>query len=411
MKLTKKCMSAILIVAMAMGLVSPALAATDQRANVLNNGSKNDNPIENKNNYMLFEEVFNGDQDDRTAVPDMTASYNYELYENTADAISPYSAQVEISFDTGTNMYSFIAQGDVDTIALDNGLTYLTGPLYGSVIVRETNYQVTVGFNKVMEREGVSFCVTMVPKNGNVDQTLSFSFGDKVLTADILSALLPNKNTSEIGGEHASDVSAMAATTIGTATAIIPYYSTGVKENIKLDTSAKEIGIEVTSYTENAKKTVAYAYGASVLQINYTLKRDSGSVKLVGITDDTDQNVSVENTDKADRVSSVIIKGINYFNKPIATFLKVIKPAIKDHVVNLYVPKFTDDYGRLYLRFGLGADAVNFDTYSCPVVFSYSGSGSNKLTAYATIEYAVLGDAGYTYVTTNTATKTFTKTL
>ena len=156
---------------------------------------------------------------------------------------------------------------------------------------------------------------------------------------------------------------------------------------------------------------MAYAYGASVLQINYTLKRDSGSVKLVGITDDTDQNVSVENTDKADRVSSVIIKGINYFNKPIATFLKVIKPAIKDHVVNLYVPKFTDDYGRLYLRFGLGADAVNFDTYSCPVVFSYSGSGSNKLTAYATIEYAVLGDAGYTYVTTNTATKTFTKTL
>ena len=82
-----------------------------------------------------------------------------------------------VSFSIGNDTYTFPVQGEVDVINLDSGLTYLTGPLYGEVTINDVYYQVSAGFNKVMERDGVSFCMLMTPVNVGQRQTLVFSFG------------------------------------------------------------------------------------------------------------------------------------------------------------------------------------------------------------------------------------------
>lgn len=157
--------------------------------NIPSHGEGAGYPIENVNHTALFRAVFstsNGED-----APAVTASYAYDLYQTTAEGSAfAYSVAAEIDFFDGTNRCAVSLEGDLEAIALGNGLTYLTGPLYGMIEIGSATYQMTAGFNKLLEREGVSFAITMVPEAPtDGEQLLSFSFGDPVITDDVLNAL------------------------------------------------------------------------------------------------------------------------------------------------------------------------------------------------------------------------------
>ena len=135
-----------------------------------------------------------------------------------------------VSFSIGNDTYTFPVQGEVDAINLDSGLTYLTGPLYGEVTINDVYYQVSVGFNKVMERDGVSFCMLMTPVNVGQRQTLVFSFGEKVLTNEIHTELNSKEklhaSQSSMNGAVTAENPLRASTNKGSATGLLFQHST-----------------------------------------------------------------------------------------------------------------------------------------------------------------------------------------
>lgn len=405
MKMSKKMISAMLAAAMCVSLTAPAMAAQDDNT-ILSQGTSTDNLLENENNPTLIKEMF-GLPETRMASNDIiTASYSYQLYENEdKGSPSPYYAEADITFEAGSSTYVFDVAGEVDIINLENGLTYLTGPLYGEVTINDTKYQVIAGFNKVLERDGMSLCITMSPDGGQMDEILSFSFGEDVMTSDVLSELVDEQSN----GQDETPTISPAATDKGSVTGVISGTSkTGIKEAVKVDSPSKNIVVEVNSYTNNAKSTVAYAYSATVRKIEYSLTRNSGISEIAFLNDGTGSNIMPGDNPNADEILDLIEFGLGLANNPYADlFSDVLIPAIREATVKMYSKQWTGTQGHFYLQFGLGSKSVNFDKVSCDMTYNMVGNGVSSFTARSLIEYAVLGDAGYSYVTTNQVAKQF----
>ena len=403
-KQMKKLWSLVLTATIIFSLVVPAVAVNSKN-NIVDKGKGNTVEIANENRMDLLESVFGGNSDERANAESLKVSYEYELYQNEDSETGPYSVIATISFINAENTYNFVAEGNIETILLDNGLTYLTGPLYGAVRIDGVVYQVIVGFNKVLEREGVSFCVTLAPEESTFDQVLSFSFGDQIMTTDVLTSLIPEETQNLM--EIQSNAKPYAVTDKGSVTGVISGTTkTGIKENMQVENSAKQVVSNVYSYTANAKTTVAYAYSATVKQINYALIRNSGISEIIGLKESTTKNIKPGDNPTAENVINVILFALQVCKNPyVSTFTGIIVPIIREETAKMYTKNITATTGRFYMQFGLGAKAINFDQAPCAVAYQLSGNGVGSFTAYASIEYAVLGDAGYSYVKTAEVSK------
>ena len=129
--------------------------------------------LKNVSDPALVEAAFGAPQDE------VTAAYDYTLQENEEGAFMPYTVEAELTFTAG---------GETCAMELGDELTFLTGPLYGEAELGGVSYQVSAGFNKVLERDGASFSMVLTLLSGDVGG-MTFYFGDEVMTDDVQAAL------------------------------------------------------------------------------------------------------------------------------------------------------------------------------------------------------------------------------
>lgn len=138
--------------------------------------------LKNVSDPALVEAAFGAPQDE------VTAAYDYTLQENEEDAFMPYTVEAELTFTAGGETCTIPVSGEVDAMELGDELTFLTGPLYGEAELGGVSYQVSAGFNKVLERDGASFSMVLTLLSGDVGG-MTFYFGDEVMTDDVQAAL------------------------------------------------------------------------------------------------------------------------------------------------------------------------------------------------------------------------------
>ena len=405
MKMSKKMISAMLAAAMCVSLMAPAMAAQNNTA-ILSEGASTNNMLNNKSDPELIAEVFGLAQTRAENTNAITASYEYRMYENEEETVAPYYAEADIAFSVGSDTYTCAVEGEVDALELDSELTYLTGPLYGEMTINGVLYLVSAGFNKVMGQEGVSFCMVLIPQNGENGDLISFHFGEDVMTESIQADLA----AEEITYPDSNPVPVpAAATSKGSVTGTISKNGkTGIKAQVFVDSSGKQISVEVTTYTDNAKAALPYAYSATVRKIEYYLSRNSGISEIEGLDADTDDNIMPSDNPGADEIIELIQFGLDFSKNPYVSFFndKII-PAIQNATVQMYSKQQTRTSAQFYLMFGLGEKAVNFDKAPCAMVYSMVGNGTSSFTARALVEYAVRDDGGISYIPTSQVAKQF----
>ena len=138
--------------------------------------------LKNVSDPALVEAAFGAPQDE------VTAAYDYTLRENEKGAFMPYTVEAELTFTAGGETCTIPVSGEVDALELGDELTFLTGPLYGEAELGGVSYQVSAGFNKVLERDGASFSMVLTLLSGDVGG-MTFYFGDEVMTDDVQAAL------------------------------------------------------------------------------------------------------------------------------------------------------------------------------------------------------------------------------
>ncbi len=129
---------------------------------------------------------------------DAPVEYSYQLtYYDDDEAHVGVDASFTIS--SGGEDHSFFASGIVDRAVLNDSITLIKGPLYGSFSANGIDYDFTAGFTKVEQGDAISIGLVLTSADYACQQL--YSFGTPIMTEDVQSALAAYR--AKLAGESA----------------------------------------------------------------------------------------------------------------------------------------------------------------------------------------------------------------
>lgn len=418
MNLFKKMISVTCSTTLVLGLSVPAFANSNDTSSIVTYEANRSSILKDIANEEKFFACFNIDADAPTSMQTTTATnavlsadYSYTLTLDNPESIEPYYAEMNIQFNIGDNVYSTIVTGRAGELSLDDGRTYITGSLKGTIQVGTRDYSITVGLNKIKQSDGMSGCVTMIPVGTNdINSMIAFRFGDDVMNSEILAMLLENSDVKESQSQDRASAPYRinGGKLVGTAYASLSGYSSrGITEVIYANSSEDRLYANVTSYCDNMKNTDIYAYMVSVHEVDYYLSRNSG-VAIATIFDATDNGMTEGDMLPTEMFLDVIEMCLTATGQEFAaTFLNTMRIATAQY----YTPTCNSNRAVVRITFGTGKHAVRFDDTPCSMAVNMAGNGTGSYTMSAEIEYYILNDGGFYYASSNRANSTFSATF
>lgn len=150
------------------------------------------NIVNAKSTKENFEKVFNHDQFENNI------NYSWTLHPTEHDDI--YTMSFEGIIYGENDVFVINASGEVSSITLALGETYLQGPLYGSVTSKTNNYDVIIGVQGIKETEKLSFGISLYTdsQDKSLGNTLLIFFGDFKKTETVVNKIqVAQKNIME----------------------------------------------------------------------------------------------------------------------------------------------------------------------------------------------------------------------
>lgn len=344
-----------------------------------------------------------------TASVDSSAEYSYVITEDKPGAVEPYVVTMDICLKVNNSTYVTTVTGRVGEFYLEDGRTYMTGSLNGVIMVNEFDYDITVGFNKIKQEDGMSACVTMMPINSNnSEDMIAFRFGEDVMDNNILNMFSNNLSDDEEYNNTATLYGVASTKVVGSAYATLKGYSSrGISETVYADANNNRLYTNVTSYCDNMKNTDIYAYTTSVHEVDYYLTRKSG-VALKSIFSSTSNDITEGEVVQGEMVLDAIqmcLEATGYVVP--AKFLEMMRLASAEY----YTPTCNENKAVVRLTFGVGKHTARFDDTPCSMAVNMNGNGTGTYTMTTQIEYYILNDGGFYYASSNMATSSFSATF
>ena len=120
------------------------------------------------------------------------AAYTYKMVELNS---SRAAVALEMELKIGHDYYTTIVSGTVNAYALPSGDTFYEGPIDGSMMVDENEYEIIVGFSK-LKSDGISF-VSMTIQNKL--KVVAFSFGENMIKGEVADFFIKRSGNSQQG--------------------------------------------------------------------------------------------------------------------------------------------------------------------------------------------------------------------
>lgn len=341
---------------------------------------------------------------------DSSVSYDYQLtyYTDDPDRVG-VSLDVIIS-DSSANSIDLSFEGDVQRKVVNADLVLLKGPLYTTVQIGGEEYDVSAGFTKVEDRDGIN--VGLVFTSADEQYQALYSFGPVVLTDSDYVALRnavtnnvllePMVETSENASIQASAndyydfyddadgnliISNIPTTASGTGSTLTVYENTYHKRFMA--------GVNTALYQLTANDFTSGEFVASGLySMTVRLQRYGQAGEIDGL-----ESINVTNTPSGSRavmstVFSLASSLLALVPNPYAAGASAIAGLLSniDEDPRIYYEDFTNDAYVTLSGFDT-YEQVNFDNAMLPIVFDLGSDATETVTFRGTMflemEYSV----------------------
>lgn len=346
------------------------------------------------------------------------ADYTYEIQIDPETEL--YFAVMNITFNINGQTFQTEVDGVLSQTLLENGQSFLTGPLYGNLVVGSDSIPIIVGFNYVNGIDDISGYVTI----STSENPLIFHFGGYILTDDIKTQLI--SMAEDTMAEPFSDVRAGNGLTLrpsyqhvgGPTTGYLPpnldstytgkqhvsnvYYKAATSTDIE-----NTLCLSVTSFADELQQKNWDAYYTKVYEVTTYLTRGSTGQSVPRVTDFLNYNdiqTNKVNTSAGKAVGNALFaiakEVFSIDPSKLALIQKVYNLATED--TRIY-PRIYNDGGNLLAETSttFGPSGANFDDYPFEVLLLLSGDRNNSTYQYklnTSLTYCQLQDGGLTYI-------------